>query len=261
MRALLLCIALLCVTAACSAHIPKYPPNPSNPVYSVAVLPFYNATNDVEGPKMIREEFQKRIEHRHYNVMPLKDVDGLLLNQMGITLGSQLELTEPAQLGEVLGVDGVVYGYVLNFDDVTTGVYNVKKVRAGFKLVDTRTGRVIWSRGLGVKCVIAGGKAGVGITLLKEAKDDGLDYYSAIKGIDEIEGLNDWHVIFAGATEKVENAAIISLGEKLITKALGVHLMIETDSMMDRVTAMLPSGPGMPVLPAVPALPPDPAIP
>ncbi|OGP15200.1 MAG: hypothetical protein A2054_05740 [Deltaproteobacteria bacterium GWA2_55_10] len=219
------------------------------------MLPFYNATNDVGGPKAIREEFQKRIQHRHYNVMPLKDVDELLLNQTGITLGSQLELTNPAQLGEALGVDGVIYGYVLNFDDITTGVYNVKKVRAGFKLVDTRTGRVVWSRGLGVKRVIAGSKAGVGVTIYKEAKDDALDYYSTIKGLDEIEGLNDWHIIFAGATEKVEDAAIISLGEKLITKALGVHLWLETDSMMDRVMAGLPSGPGRPVAPDVPMSP------
>ncbi len=221
-------------------------------MYSVAVLPFYNATNDVDGPRAIREEFQKRIEHRHYNVMPLKEVDELLVNRMGITLGSQLEMTDPAQLGGVLGVDGVVYGYVLNFDDITTGLYNAKKVRAGFKLVDTRTGRIVWSSGLGVKRIIAGGKAGVGLSILKEAKEDGLDAYSAIKGLDEIEGIDDWQVIFAAATEKVENAAILSLGEKLLTKALGVHLRIEIDSMMDRVMARLPSGPGRPIGPMAP---------
>ena len=221
----------------------------------MAVLPFYNATNDVGGPKAIREEFQKRVQHRHYSVMPLREVDEVLLNQMGITLGSQLELTGPAQLGGVLGVDGVVYGYVLNFDDVTTGLYNVKKVRAGFKLVDTRTGRVVWSSGLGVKRVIAGSKAGIGLTIMKEAKEDALDSYSAIKGLEEIEGIEDWHIIFAGATEKVGDAAIISLGEKIITKALGVHLRIETDSMLDRVMARLPSGPGRPVAPLAPLAP------
>ncbi|OGP17393.1 MAG: hypothetical protein A2V21_302220 [Deltaproteobacteria bacterium GWC2_55_46] len=233
--------------ASCAAHLPKYPPDLSNPVYTVAVLPFYNATNDVGGPKEIREQFQKRIEHRHYRVMPLKEVDELLLNQMGITLGSQLEMTNPAQLGEVLGVDGVIYGYVLNFDDITTGFYNVKKVRAGFKLVDTRTGAVIWSRGLGVKSVIAGTKAGVGVTVLKEAMDDGLEAFSAIQGLDEIEGLRDWRVIRAGATKKAEDAAAISLGEKLLTKALGVHLWLETESMMNWVMARLPSGPGRPM--------------
>ena len=29
-------------------------PDPSNPVYTVAVLPMYNATNDVGAPQMVR---------------------------------------------------------------------------------------------------------------------------------------------------------------------------------------------------------------
>ncbi|WKZ31739.1 MAG: DUF799 family lipoprotein [Thermodesulfobacteriota bacterium] len=211
------------------------------------MLPFYNATNDVGGPMAIREEFQRRAARMHYMPMPLKEVDSLLLNRMGITLGSQLELTDPLALGELLGVDALVYGYVLNFDNVTTGVYNMKKVRAGFKMVDARTGEVIWSRGLGVKSFIAGSEAGLGLTILKEAVDDGLDSYSAIKGLDGISGLEDWHVLIAGATKKIEEAAILSFGEKLLTKAFGVHLWLETDSMMKRVMARMPSGPGRPV--------------
>lgn len=213
------------------------------------MLPFYNATNDVGGPVAVREEFQERAARMHYMPMPLKEVDSLLLNRMGITLGSQLELTDTAALGELLGVDALVYGYVLNFDNVTTGVYNMKKVRAGFKMVDARTGEVIWSRGLGVKSFIAGSEIGVGVTILKEAGDDGLDSYSAIKGLDGINGLEDWHVLIAGATKKVEEAAILSFGEKLLTKALGLHLRLETDSMMKRVMASMPTGPGRPVRP------------
>ncbi len=234
---------------SCTAHVPRYPPNPSTPVYTLAVLPFYNATNDVGGPVAIREEFQKRAARMHYMPMPLKEVDSLLLNRMGITLGSQLELTDPAALGELLGVDALVYGYVLNFDNVTTGVYNMKKVRAGFKMVDARTGEVIWSRGLGVKSFIAGSEVGLGVTILKEAGDDGLDSYGAIKGLEEIRGLEDWQVLIAGATRKVEDAAILSFGEKLLTKAFGMHLWLETDSMMKRAMASMPSGPGRPVRP------------
>ncbi|MBI5492211.1 MAG: DUF799 family lipoprotein [Deltaproteobacteria bacterium] len=236
--------AAIIVLTACAVPVRKYYPNYSNPVYSVAVLPFYNATNDVDGPRMIREEFFKRMQERHYLTTPIKEVDGVLLDQMGITLGSQLEMTSPQQLGEVLGVDGVLYGYVLNFDDITTGLYNVKKVRAGFKLVDTRTGAVVWSEGLGVKSALAGGKAGAGITILKEVKDEGIEPYKSINGIEEIPGLKDWHVMRAAATEKAGDAALISLGEKILTKAMGVHLRAETDVMLDRVMTGFPSGPG-----------------
>lgn len=242
----LLFSALVILLASCTAHLPRYAPDFTNPVYTVAVLPFYNATNDVGGAMGLREEFQKRLQNRHYKFMPLKEVDEILLNRMGITLGDQLEMTDAVELGKVLGVDGVVYGYVLNFDDVTTGVYNVKKVRAGFKLVDTRTGQSVWTGGRGVKTVIAGGgKAGVGISVLKEAMDDDrFEVFGAIKGIEDIRGLKDWHIIRAGATKKIEDAALLSLGEKLLTKALGVHLWLESNTMMDLAMKGFPSGPG-----------------
>ncbi len=243
-KLLLFLAAAILIISACAVPVRKYYPNYSNPVYTVAVLPFYNASNDVDGPRMVREEFFKRMQDRHYLAKSLKEVDNILLDQMGITLGSQLEMTTPQQLGSVLGVDGVLYGYVLNFDDITTGVYNVKKVRAGFKLVDARTGTVVWSEGLGVKSALAGGDIGAGITILREIKDDGLEPYKSIKGIEEIPGLKNWHVMRAAGTEKVGDAAIISLSEKLITKAMGVHLRLETNAMLNKVMTGFPSGPG-----------------
>lgn len=229
---------------ACAGRMALIPPDLSNPVYTVAVLPFYNASNDVEGPRMMREEFFNRIQNRHYSVMSLEQTDSILVNQMGITLGSQLELTTPEQLGEILGVDGVIYGYVLNFDDITTGLYNVKKVRAGFKLVDARTGAVVWSRGLVVKVALAGGDVGAGITLLQEIRGDGLDDFNSIKGLEEINGLSEWHLIAAAETKKAGDAAIIALSEKLLTTALGVHLKAETNVMLNRVMRGFPAGPG-----------------
>jgi hypothetical protein len=211
----------------------------------VAVLPFYNATNDVGGAMALREDFQKRLHNRHYKLMPLKEVDDILLNRMGITLGDQLELTDAIELGKTLGVDGIVYGYVLDYDHVTTGVYNVKKVRAGFKLVDTKTGQTFWTGGRGVKTVIAGGVAGVGVSVLKEGMDDDrFSAFDAIKGIEEIQGLKDWHIMLAGATKNIEDAAMISLGEMLITKALGVHMWLESRTMLDLVMKGFPTGPG-----------------
>ncbi len=239
-------LALASVLSSCVAYTPRYAPDYSNPVYTVAVLPFYNATNDVGGAMGLREEFQKRLLGRHYSFMPLKDVDQVLLDRMGITLGDQLEMTDAVELGKVLGVDGVIYGYVLDFDHVTTGLYNVKKVRAAFKLVDAKTGKVIWTGGKGVKSVIAGGKAGVGVSVLKEAMgEEGFTSYG-IKGLEGIEGLDDWHIIMAGATKKIEDAAMISLGEMLVTRAFGVHLWLESNAMMDIVMSGFPAGPGSP---------------
>lgn len=238
--------AVSSLLVACAVPMRHYRPNPYNPVFTVAVLPMYNATNDVEGSIRVREEFDRRIRNRQYSVMPLKDVDRLLLDGMGITLGDQLEMTTPQKLGEALGVDGVVYGYLLDFDDITTGLYNVKKVRAGFKLVETRTGSVMWSRGLGVKSILAGSDAGAGVTVLKELMDsrESNEPFGTIEGLEGIPGLRDWRVIRLGSTHKAGDAAAIALGEKLITKALGVHLMLEAGDMLNLITADFPVGPG-----------------
>lgn len=243
---------------ACAAPMRHYRPDPANPVFTVAVLPVYNATNDVEGAMKVREEFDKRIRERQYSVMPLEDVDRALLDGMGITLGDQLEMTTPEELGTLLGVDGVVYGYLLNFDDITTGLYNVKKVRAAFKLVETRTGSVMWSRALGVKSILAGGDAGKGLTAFKEIMDsnDSNEPFGAIPGLDGIPGLRDWRVIRLGATKKPGEAAAFAIGEKLITKAFGVHLMLEANEMLNMVTRDFPVGPGEPRRISAPEVPP-----
>lgn len=242
LTALLLCV--LFTLAACAQKTGYVTPDISNPVFTVAVLPFYNASNDVEGPRLIRKEFFKRIQNRHYSVMELEQSDALLMDKMGITLGSQLEMTTPEALGAVLGVDAVVYGFVLNFDDITTGVYNMKKVRAGFKLVDVGSGEVLWARGLGVKAAIIGGAAGAGVTILQELGDNGLDEFSTINGIEGISGLSDWHIIRVIGTEKIGEAALLAFSEKLITTAFGVHLMAETSIMLNRVMPGFPAGPG-----------------
>jgi hypothetical protein len=243
-RRLLYLAVLALALGACGGGRRGIAPNPANPVYRVAVLPFYNATNDVGGPSMVRELFAKRLDRFHYDSVALEDVDRLLVDRMGITLGSQLELTTARELGETLGVDGVFYGYLLDFDQITTGVYNVKKVRVGLKLVDTNTGAIVWARGLGVKSLLTSGDVGTGIAILKELKGLDDEFFSTIKGTDDIPGLRQWHVMKAAKVKKAGNAAIISLGEQLITKALGVHLKPETNVMLKRVMRGLPAGPG-----------------
>ncbi len=243
----LLCLIVLSI-AACTPMV-RIQPDLTNPVYTVAVLPMYNATNDVEGPHMIREEFDRRIAKWHYQTRSIEEVDQLLRDRMGITLGSQLEMTTPQKLGEVLGVDGVVYGYLLNFDDITTGIYNVKKVRAGFKLVETRTGRIIWARGQGVKSELtSGGSIGSGVAALKGIgeKREGLEPFKAIKGVAGIPGLDDWHVMRSEREESIGDAAIMSIGGKLIGKALGIHLKAESVRMLDMIMPTLHPGPGGP---------------
>ncbi len=245
-----LCILVLFVLliSSCAPGIKRIPPNPSNPVFTVALLPVYNATVDIDGPQKIREEFFKRISGHNYSAKPIDEVDRLLQDRMGITLGSQLDLTDPQKIGEVLGVDGLVYGYLLDYNDLILGIYNVRMVRAGFKLVNTKTGSVMWSRGQGVKNMLVSEGTGEALAVLKELRDEkeGLEDFSLINGIEEIPGLKDWHIMKIIKVKNARDAAIISLGEMVLGKALRIHLKAETKRMMSIIFRNFPAGPGSP---------------
>jgi hypothetical protein len=214
----------------------------------------YNATNDVEGPRVVREAAEKRMQKWHYVSKPLNEVDQILKDQMGVTLGSQLELTTPQKLGAALGVDAVLYGYLLNFDDITTGVYNEKRVRAGFRLVDTKTGKLVWAGGRGVR-----NESGA-LGSMASSRDDGIGGLKSVPGISEIPRLEEWEK----AGEAADASFMMAVGGKLLEKATGGYLKAETEAMLNKIFANLPAGRGSgeatPVaLPRV-AAPPPPTV-
>lgn len=229
-------ICALVLFAGCSVHHHRAPLyfDAKNPLKRVAVLPLKNDSNDVEGPNVVRKKMVQALEAKAYAVKGLKETDEILRDRMGITLGGQLSLTTARDLGETLGVEGLLYGTLMDFDELTTGAYNVKKVRAKFQLVNAMTNEVVWQEGLGVRSeIIMEGKAGVAAALLGRAAD-------------ARETEVPWvtiHTITTGTKNYGESAAI-GLGARLLTQAVGVHLHYEAAELTKRVTVKLPWGPG-----------------
>lgn len=142
-------IAVVVAVTGCVAPLP--PPNPGNPIAKVAVLPMDNRTNDMDGPNWVRVAFNQIVPSRYYMTMPTDQVDAVLREKLGITIGGQLDFTNPGVgaptpqvVGEALGVDGLFYGTLEDFQNLITGFYNKKKVSATFKLVNAKTGEVVW---------------------------------------------------------------------------------------------------------------------
>lgn len=247
-------ISTIMLLSACTMPVMKMtatPPDPSNPIYTVALLPLYNASNDVGAPQMLRQMAEKHIQRRgHYSVKTLNETDQILRDQMGVTLGSQLDMTTPQQLGGTLGVDGVLYGYLINFDDMTTGVHNEKKVRAAFRLVDSKTGKVVWSAGQGVKSTSSsGGILGDVVSSSRSSSDNDLGSIGAIPGINEIPGVGDWHLYSSRQESSIGGSAVTSLGEKFVGKATGTYLKAESETMLKMIFADFPAGHGSGVQP------------
>lgn len=149
-RAFLLLIILpVFFLAGCVALLP--PPNPNNPVARVAVLPMANNTNNLDGPVFVRETFNTMVPSRYYETIDLKQIDEVLNHEFGVTLGEQLDFTNPGagaplpnKVGEALMVDALFYGTLIEFNQVITGIYNKRQVKAKFKLINYKTGEVMW---------------------------------------------------------------------------------------------------------------------
>ncbi len=227
--------AVLLALAGCAAprHLPRYY-DAANPLKRVVVLPMKNDTVDVDGPTVVRKKMIDALVNKSYNVKDIKEADEILRDQMGITLGGQLDMTTAQKLGETLGVEGVLYGTLMDFDESTTGVISVRKVRAKFKLVNTMTGQTVWEKGLGVRSEtrMSGrtGDVAAAVTRGADARDKDVPWVT----VDSV----------TTSEKNVGKAFAFEMGAKLFTKAVGIHLDYESTEMVKRVTTTLPWGPG-----------------
>ncbi len=249
----LLVLSLILTLAGCMIPQPRpyLPRDVNNPLKRVAVLPMKNDTTDVDGPELVRKKMVASLENRSYVVQDLKETDQILRDRMGITLGGQLDMSTAQKLGETLGVEGVLYGNLMDFDETTTGIINVKKVRGKFKLVNAMTGQTVWSRGLGVKSEMrmqgAAGSVGTLVSRAADARDKEVP----------------WVLLEVTSTgsDNVGKSLAVGLGTKLFAKAAGTHLDHESAELARLITQNLPWGPGtgapetMPAPPVVIAMP------
>ena len=246
-HAVMMLFLVLAFLAGCGGMPALGPqPDPTNPIKRLAILPLKNDTTDVGAPDFVREKLAAALQKRFYNVQPLEETDRILRDQLGITLGGQLGMATTAQLREALQVEGLLYGTLMNFEEITTGLVNMRKVRGKFHIIDTNTLSVFWENGVGIKSQdTSGGSVG------------------SLTGAVALAGSADKEVPWVVIESTSSNQGVLEgfaagLTKKLVSKAVGVHLARETNEMIWRLVQNLPWGAGDtvgPVLWAATAMP------
>ena len=241
---LLVVLSVIALITACAMPMPKPSGDPGNPIKRLAVLPLVNNTNDVDAPEFVRERLVEALEARFYNVQPLEETNQILRDQMGISLGGQLEMADKQEMARILGVEGLFFGDLMDFHETTTGVYNSRNVRGRFRIVYAANDTILWQDGIGVRSQDShGGAAGSAAVLAA----------GVVSNDEEV----PWVILDTTSTnESILTGMAVGLGTKLISKALGMHLERETNEMIRRVFDTLPTGPGETTMAAVPAAPP-----
>lgn len=144
---LIIGVFILSFISACTVS-PRRPVQitPVLPPKTIAVLPFTNQSNDLDAPERLRKIFNRGLSRkRGYIVKPLKEIDTILAGK-GIIDAGQLPTIPIEELGKSLNVDGIIYGELIDFSYITAGVYMKRLVRAEFKLVNAKTGAVVWHK-------------------------------------------------------------------------------------------------------------------
>lgn len=140
----IICFMLISACAFPPSRRGVYPPAVSLPPKVIAVLPFTNQSNDLDAPEILRNIFNRHLSMREgYVLKSLGETDKVLASK-GISDAGQLPVISVQELGESLNVDGVIYGELIDFSYITLGVYMKRAVKASFKLINTKTGDLIW---------------------------------------------------------------------------------------------------------------------
>lgn len=134
--------AMLALLTGCASTPRVMPFGPGIvPPRTIALMPLDNQTNSVPGALYVRQVLHDNLGRRGYAALPPAQVDQTLSDQLGLSLGGQIDETMIQRIGETLGVDAVLTGTLQKFGTVLA-LYS--EVEASVAMYETRTGRKLW---------------------------------------------------------------------------------------------------------------------
>jgi len=110
---------------------------------SILVLPPLNETADVKATYGVLSQLTMPLAEAGYYVVPVAVMDETF-RQNGLNAPADIQTVSPAKLREIFGADAVLYPKVKQYGSVYQIVDSTTVVDASAKLVDLKTGDVLW---------------------------------------------------------------------------------------------------------------------
>jgi hypothetical protein len=111
----------------------------------IAILPVSNKTDNAKAGQILREVVLNELYFKGYQKIPLHVIDEKLLKIYKGDMYFKRENIPPKAMGEVFGVDAVLY---VTLDECSTSfafVYAPTRVSVFFELRSAKTGETLWS--------------------------------------------------------------------------------------------------------------------
>ncbi|MCP3710878.1 DUF799 domain-containing protein [Paraburkholderia sp. CNPSo 3274] len=110
---------------------------------SILVLPPDNSTTDVNASNSMLSQMTMPLAEAGYYVIPVAVMEETF-KQNGLTTAGDIQQTPPEKLREIFGADAVVYSTITQFGTQYRVIDSATVVTATAKLVDLKTGKVLW---------------------------------------------------------------------------------------------------------------------
>jgi len=110
---------------------------------SILVLPPDNSTTDVNASNSMLSQMTMPLAEAGYYVIPVAVMEETF-KQNGLTTAGDIQQTPPEKLREIFGADAVVYSKITQFGTQYRVIDSATVVTATAKLVDLKTGKVLW---------------------------------------------------------------------------------------------------------------------
>lgn len=138
-------LSIVALLSACAQPVkrPDYTAFKKSQPRSILVLPPLNETSDVAATYGMLSQMTLPLAESGYYVVPVAVMDETF-KQNGLTNAAEIQQTSPAKLREIFGADAALYSKVSQYGTVYRILASATVVSASAKLVDLRTGDVLW---------------------------------------------------------------------------------------------------------------------
>lgn len=141
---LLTSLLLLCVLSGCATQTPyNYSAFKAAAPRSILILPPNNLSPDVNAPSAVLAQMTKPIAEAGYYVIPVALMDASF-KENGVHNGAEAQGVNPKKLQEIFAADAALYTDITEYGSSYRLISAETAVTLRAKLVDLRTGIILW---------------------------------------------------------------------------------------------------------------------
>ena len=137
---------LLALAAACTPHRAYHDKNMDfGSIKTVVVAPFWNLTPTPQASDRVRDVFANALlATQAVYVVPTGEV-ARAVTRLGLSSATAPTIEEVTKIGALLKADAVITGVVREYGEVHAGSATSNVVSMSVQLIETGTGKVVWS--------------------------------------------------------------------------------------------------------------------